>query len=201
MPVIGVTGGIGSGKTAVTDRFASHGIDIVDADVVARVIMEPGRPALEAVKAHFGEDVLLEDGSLNRARLRQVVFANPDQRRWLEALTHPLIAEEIQQRLGSATPPYVIFASPLLTETAQSAFCDEIIVVDVPESVQLNRTMQRDSNDQAQVERIMAAQASREQRLQMADRVIDNSGTLEQLYQQVDALNASLRAQYAESGQ
>ena len=193
VPVIGITGGIGSGKTAVTDRLATLGIRIVDADVAARIIMEPGRPALKAVVQRFGEDILQDDGSLDRAQLRRIVFADPEQRRWLEALTHPLIAQEIQEQLARAEPPYVVFASPLLTETAQATFCDQIVVVDVPEQVQLERTMRRDCNEADQVKRIMSAQASREQRLKHADIVIDNGGDLRQLHEQVDALDRVLR--------
>jgi len=197
VPVVGVTGGIGSGKTAVTDRLKSHGIQIVDADIAARVIMQPGQPALAAVAERFGNGILLGDGSLDRAALRNILFADPDQRQWLEQLTHPLIAAEIQRQLGAAQPPYAVFVSPLLTETEQATFCDQIVVVDVPESVQLERTMSRDSNDAAQVQRIMAAQATREARIARADKVIDNSGSLEELRARVDELHRSLQAEFS----
>lgn len=191
-PVVGVTGGIGSGKTAVTDRLQELGITVVDADLAARVIMEPGRPALAAVTKHFGDDILLPGGELDRAALRKIVFADPAEREWLEALTHPLIGEEIRSQLAAAESPYVVLASPLLLETSQRAFCDLVIVVDVPESVQVERTMARDDNDEEQVRRIIAAQMPRELRLQAADEVIDNSGNLEDLLRQVDALHEQL---------
>lgn len=193
-PVVGVTGGIGSGKTAVTDRLQQLGITVVDADLAARVIMEPGRPALAAVAEHFGRDILMPDGQLDRAALRKIVFADPAERQWLEALTHPLIGEEIRSQLAAADSPYVVLASPLLLETSQRAFCDLVVVVDVPESVQVERTMARDDNDEDQVRRIIGAQMPREQRLQAADEVIDNSGNLEDLRRQVDALHDKLLA-------
>lgn len=195
-PVVGVTGGIGSGKTAVTDRLQQLGITVVDADLAARVIMEPGRPALAAVAEHFGRDILMPDGQLDRAALRKIVFADPAERQWLEALTHPLIGEEIRSQLAAADSPYVVLASPLLLETSQRAFCDLVVVVDVPESVQVERTMARDDNDEDQVRRIIGAQMPREQRLQAADEVIDNSGNLEDLRRQVDALHDKLLARF-----
>ena len=195
--VVGITGGIGSGKTAVTDHFARLGITIVDADLAARVIMEPGRPALTAVTEHFGENILLPDGNLDRAALRSVVFADPQQRHWLERLTHPLIAEEIAVQLKAASSAYVMFASPLLLETAQRDFCDYILLVDVPESVQLSRTMARDNNDEARVRRIMAAQMDRQERRSRADEIIDNSGTLQELQDKVQALHQQLLNRYS----
>lgn len=193
-PVIGITGGIGSGKTAVTERLHQLGITVVDADVAARVIMEPGGPALAAVAEHFGNDVLLADGRLDRAALRKIVFADPAERQWLETLTHPLIGEEIRHQLSAANSPYVVLASPLLLESSQRSFCDRVIVVDVPEALQVERTMARDDNDEEQVRRIIAAQMPREKRLAAADEVIDNSGSLEQLLRQVDALHQKLLA-------
>lgn len=189
MFVVGVTGGIGSGKTAVTEAFIHLGIDIVDADLASRVVVEPGTPALASIAEHFGTNILLPDGSLDRAALRRIIFANSSEKRWLEQLLHPLIAMEIGRQLAAADSPYVIFVSPLLVESQQSAFCDRIAVVDVPEAMQLQRTMTRDANDADQVRRIMASQASREQRLQRADDVIDNSGSLEQLHERVAALH------------
>ncbi len=196
-PVVGITGGIGSGKTAVTDQLQQLGILVVDADLAARVIMEPGRPALAAVAERFGNDILLPDGQLDRAALRRLVFADPEQRRWLEQLTHPLIGEEILHQLAAADSPYVVLSSPLLLETGQKDLCQWIVVVDVPEAVQLERTMRRDDNDEAQVRRIMAAQLPRAERLARADAVIDNGGSLEDLRAQVEALHADLMRRYA----
>jgi len=187
--VVGVTGGIGSGKSAVTARFERLGITVVDADVVARIIVEPGKPALAAIAGHFGADILQADGTLDRAALRARVFADEADRHWLEQLTHPLIGQEIVDQLGAARSPYVILSSPLLVETSQKALVDCIVVVDVPEALQLQRTMQRDGNDEAQVKRIMAAQSARAARLERADIVIDNSRSLEELDQTVAELH------------
>ena len=194
--VVGVTGGIGSGKTVATDHFASLGITIVDADLAARVIMEPGQPALAAVAERFGADMLLDDGNLDRARMRELVFRDSSQRQWLEALTHPLIGEEIAHQLQAATSAYAILASPLLLETAQKGLCDCVVVVDVPESVQLQRTMTRDENDEAQVRRIIEVQMPRQQRLDLADYVLDNSGSLQELQAAVEALHRDLLTRF-----
>lgn len=187
--VIGLTGGIGSGKTAVSDHFQHLGIDVIDADVAARAVVEPGRPALQAIADHFGAGVLQADGSLDRAQLRQQVFSNPEERRWLEQLTHPMIREEIARGLAAARSPYCLLVSPLLVESGQKAFVRRILVVDVPEAVQLERTAARDNNSAEQVKAIMAAQASREQRLSYADDVISNDGSLAQLHARVEALH------------
>lgn len=192
--VVGITGGIGSGKSAVTDRLAQLGITIVDADVAARVVVEPGQPALAAIKDHFGSEVIQQDGSLDRAALRKIVFEHPDERQWLESVTHPAIREEITRQLDSADSPYVVLSSPLLLEASQNSFADLVVVVDVPESVQLERTMKRDDNNAELVHQIMAAQLNRDDRLGAADMVIDNSGSLENLYQQVDLLHEQLVA-------
>lgn len=189
MFVVGVTGGIGSGKTAVTNLFAELGITIVDADLCARIVVEPGRPALTEIVEHFGSGILQADGTLDRAAMRKRVFLDPDDRRALERITHPRIGEEIRKQLREAESPYAILVSPLLIEGDQHELCNRILVVDVPESVQLQRTMQRDSNDAEQVKRIIASQASREQRLSRADDVIENTGTLDDLRAQVAALH------------
>lgn len=190
--VVGITGGIGSGKSAVTARLEKRGITVVDADVVSRVIVEPGRPALAAIAHHFGQTILLPDGNLDRAALRTQVFADEEQRHWLEKLTHPLIAEEIVAQLAASESPYTLLSSPLLLETAQSGLTQCVVVVDVTEELQVSRTMNRDSNDEAQVRRIIEAQMKREQRLKLADIVIDNSTTLAALDRAVDTLHEQL---------
>lgn len=187
--VVGITGGIGSGKSAVTRRLEQHGITVVDADVAARIVVEPGRPALAAIAAHFGAGILQADGTLDRAALRARVFLDESERRWLEQLTHPLIGQEIVDQINASRSPYTVLSSPLLLDTSQKALADCVVVVDVPEALQLERTMVRDSNDQAQVQRIMAAQMSRDARLALADIVIDNSGSLADLELQVDELH------------
>ena len=197
--VIGITGGIGSGKSAVTDRFEQHGITVVDADKAARVIVEPGRPALASIAEHFGDTILLPDGTLNRAALRTKVFADDNERHWLEQLTHPLIGQEILDQLAAATSPYTILSSPLLLETSQKSLTDLVVVVDVPEEIQLARTVARDDNDEAQVKRIMAAQMSRSERLEKADIVIDNNRGLAELDELVGELHKEFLAR-AEAG-
>jgi dephospho-CoA kinase len=187
--IIGVTGGIGSGKTAVSDRFGERGITVVDADIASRAVVEPGRPALSAIAEHFGDEVISPNGSLDRALLRQKVFADEAERKWLEQLTHPLIRDEIINGLEQATSPYALLVSPLLVESGQSELTQRILVIDVDEAVQLKRTMARDDNPEAQVKAIMAAQASRETRLDYADDVIHNSGSLDDLNQQIEQLH------------
>lgn len=194
MFVVGITGGIGSGKSAVSDRFKRLGIKVVDADIASREVVKPGKPALVAISQHFGSDVIQADGSLDRARLRSLVFADPNERIWLERLLHPLINEYLRQELASATSPYAILVSPLMMETGQSRFTHRMLVVDVPEHVQLARTMARDSNNEAQVKAIMAAQASREARLATADDVIQNDAGFEAL----DAAVMQLHERYLE---
>jgi dephospho-CoA kinase len=189
MFVIGITGGIGSGKTAVTNLFAELGITVVDADIAARIVVEPGRPALAAIAERFGPTMLKTDGTLDRAAMRTRIFSNPEDKLWLEQLLHPRISAEIQHQLKSANSAYVILVSPLLIEGDQHKFCQRILVVDVPEEMQLQRTIQRDKNDAEQVKRIIASQATREQRLQRADDVIENTGSLEQLRKEVEQLH------------
>lgn len=201
MLVIGLTGGIGSGKTAASDHFSHLGIEIVDADIASRVVVEPGKPALTQIAEHFGEAILLADQTLNRAALREKIFANPDDKKWLEALLHPLIAEEITRGLAAATSPYVIFVSPLLIESDQKSFCNRLLVIDVPEQLQLERTTKRDNNDEAQVKRIIASQASRQQRLDLADDVIDNTNGLDELLAKVENMHQQYLQLAAETPQ
>lgn len=187
--IIGLSGGIGSGKTAVSDRFAQRHITVVDADIIAREVVEPGNAALERIREHFGDDMLDSHGKLRRAALRQRIFSEPDEKQWLESLLHPLIAEKTLEQLSNIASPYGLYVSPLLVEGGQKALCDRLLVVDVSESTQLRRTMTRDDNDRSQVERIMASQASRQQRLDAADDVLDNSGDLASLDSKVEALH------------
>lgn len=187
--IIGLSGGIGSGKTAVSDRFAQRHITVVDADIIAHEVVEPGSAALERIREHFGDDMLDSHGKLRRAALRQRIFSEPDEKQWLESLLHPLIAEKTLEQLSNIASPYGLYVSPLLVEGGQKALCDRLLVVDVSESTQLRRTMTRDDNDRSQVERIMASQASRQQRLDAADDVLDNSGDLASLDSKVEALH------------
>jgi dephospho-CoA kinase len=190
--IIGLTGGIGSGKTAVSDRFTALGIHVVDADIAARTVVEPNKPAWLDIKEYFGADVLLADQTLNRAWLRQQVFADQEKRKKLEEFTHPRIRDEIIRDLNSSKSAYTLLASPLLIESGQAALVSKIIVVDVPEAIQIERTCSRDNNDIEQVKRIIAAQLPREQRLSHADWVIDNSQPLETLDSRIEALHEEL---------
>lgn len=192
--VVGITGGIGSGKSAVTDYLETKGITVVDADKVARVVVKPGTSGLAAIAEHFGSDILLPDGGLDRAALRKVVFDNPDERKALEGITHPRIREEIARQLSEASSPYVVLASPLLLESGQNSFANYVVVVDVPESVQLSRTMARDDNNEQLVKSIMAAQLDRKTRLSRADTSISNNNSLDELYARVDELHEDLLA-------
>ena len=192
MLVVGITGGIGSGKSAVTDYLETLGITVVDADKVARVVVEPGTSGLAAITEHFGMDVLLASGGLDRAALRKIVFDNHNERKVLEEITHPRIRDEIIRQLSEASSPYVVLSSPLLLESGQNTLADYVVVVDVPEEVQLKRTMARDDNSEALVKQIMAAQLDRQTRLSRADASIMNDTSLQELYERVEALHEDL---------
>lgn len=188
--ILGLTGGIGSGKSAVATHFGNLGVHLVDADHAARWVVEPGRPALALITEHFGSDVLQADGQLDRATLRQRIFEHPEERRWLENLLHPLIGEEIVRDLASAQSPYAILVSPLLIESGQHRMTQRVLVVDAPEAVQIQRTMARDKVSEEQVGAILKAQASREKRLEAADDVLINDRDLEWLQREVERLHA-----------
>ena len=196
--VVGLTGGIGSGKSAVADRFEQLGIAVVDADRLARVVVEPGQPALLRIVEHFGDQVLDKGGALNRAHLRERVFADPAERKWLEDLLHPRIAIEIFKGLREATSPYVVLVSPLLLEARQDTLASRVLVVDVEESLQVARTMKRDGNSNEQVRAIMEAQMDRAARRARADDLVSNNGTLAELHAAVDALHARYLVMAAE---
>lgn len=194
MKIVGLTGGIGSGKSTVTRLFGEHGVHWVDADDVAREVVEPGTPALERISEHFGKNILTSEGALDRAQLRGIVFEKPEERVWLESLLHPIIREELIRQLNPENYQlsYVLLVSPLLLETDQHELVDRIIVIDVPEETQIERTMARDTNSREQVKRIIAAQMSREDRLARADEVIDNNRPLDEVTRQVRELHERL---------
>jgi dephospho-CoA kinase len=192
MYVIGLTGGIGSGKSTVASRFEKLGIEIVDADLLSREVVKPASPALQEITQHFGADILTASGELDRGRLRQIVFANPAERHWLEALLHPLIADLIRQRIAGCDSPYCLLVSPLLLETQQQALVDRVLVVDVSEQTQLKRVRHRDGSDETTIRAIIATQIDRQQRLQAADDVLNN----EQSQTDVDAQIAGLHSRY-----
>jgi dephospho-CoA kinase len=171
---VGLTGGIGSGKSTVANAFAALGITVVDADLVARDVVAPGSEALAQICVHFGPQVLTADGQLDRGKLRQIVFADPAAKHWLNQLLHPRIRQQMLQQLDSAASPYSLLVAPLLLENQLNLLVDVVLVVDVAPQTQLSRTMQRDQNSAELVQSIMAAQCSRAERLAAADYVIDN---------------------------
>lgn len=187
--VIGLTGGIGSGKSVAAESFAAHGVPVIDADVLARELVAPGCPALEEIHRAFGPSVLTASGELDRRRLRELVFADEQRRHELEAILHPRVYAEIAHRLAALDAPYAVTVVPLLLETAGWELVDRILVVDAPEELQLSRATARDGTSREAVARILAAQIPREQRLALADDVLTNDGDLASLAHQVDALH------------
>ncbi len=194
---IGLTGGVASGKSALEREFTARGIFVADADLIARQIVEPGQPALAAVTAHFGHSVLAADGRLDRARMRALVFADEPARRALEAILHPVIRRTVQDQCRDADSLYAIAAIPLLAEgggRARYPWLDRILVVDAPPALQKARLMQRDGIDEALAERMLAAQASRAERLALADDIVVNDRSLAQLQQAAAELDTRYRA-------
>jgi dephospho-CoA kinase len=189
MLIIGLTGGIGSGKSTVADYFAQQGTPVIDGDQLARELVAPGSPALGEIARSFGLNILQPDGTLNRPQLRRRVFADPSQRRRLEAILHPRIYAEMHRRTQELRAPYCIWVIPLLLETGQTALVDRVLVVDTPESLQRERVLSRDGVDQDTLEAILRSQASRPERLRAADDVIVNNADLAHLQQQVTALH------------
>ena len=187
--VLGLTGGIASGKSAAAQRFAELGVHVVDADQASRWVVEPGRPALARLQEHFGADIIQADGRLDRAALRTLIFEDADERRWVEALLHPLIAREIADSLASATSPYAVFVSPLMVESGQMRITQRLLVIDAPETLRIERTLLRDHTSPEQVQAILKAQASREERLRHADDVVVNDRDLAWLQSEVDRLH------------
>lgn len=192
--VVGLTGGIGSGKSEVCRLFSELCIPIVDADIVAREVVKPGSHALEKIRAHFGDKILLNsnDGAipaLNRQMLREIIFADHTEKKWLEALLHPLINVAIRTQLAVLSGPYIILASPLLLETEQHRLVDRVLVIDASEELQMRRASARDSNNVAQIKAIMNTQLSRGERLARADDIIENEGSLADLNEQVKRLH------------
>jgi dephospho-CoA kinase len=186
---IGLTGGIASGKSTVAQRFAELGVPVIDADESSRIVVAPGQPALVELTKRFGAGVLNGDGELDRRALRNLVFADPQLRRNLEAILHPLIRVDMEHRAGAAVGPYLVMAIPLLVESRNPGRLDRILVVDVDEDEQLRRVMVRDSTTLEEARAILDAQAPRAARLKAADDVIVNSGTVADLRRAVDGLH------------
>ncbi|QHB31429.1 dephospho-CoA kinase [Yersinia canariae] len=190
--IVALTGGIGSGKSTVADAFANLGVPLVDADIIARQVVEPGMPALANIASRYGETILHTDGTLNRAALRAKIFSEPQEKAWLNSLLHPLIQQETQRQLASINALYVLWVVPLLVENGLHHRANRVLVVDVAPEIQLARTMARDGITRQQAEHILASQVSRQQRLASADDIIDNSGDPIVIAPQV----ASLHQQY-----
>jgi len=186
---VGLTGGIGSGKSTVSDMFASLGVPIIDSDVIAREVVEPDRTGLQQIVARFGSETLNPDGTLNRQHLRNLVFDDADSRKDLEQILHPLIRERSNEHLAKLNTPYAILSIPLLVETGLTAEVDRVLVVDCTEQTQIERICKRDGITPDQARAILAAQSSRSKRLEAADDVIDNDQPLVELRRSVDALH------------
>lgn len=188
---VGLTGGIASGKSAIAEMFAALGVAVIDTDVIAREVVQPGEPALDEIRAKFGDQMILASGKLDRSAMRQLVFADTPAREKLEAILHPRIRESAVQQAAAAGGEYQLIVVPLLAESPIRDFVDRILVVDCREDVQIQRLLARDTESEEQARRILAAQASREQRLAIADDVILNDGDVEQARPQVGALHAA----------
>ena len=178
--VVGLTGGIGSGKSTIGDLFLALGVPVIDADIIARKVVEKGSPLLAELVSHFGIDVLTEQEELNRAKLREIIFSHPDKKTWLNQLLHPAIRNEMLAQVEQCQQPYVILMVPLLIENNLIHLCDRILVVDVLPETQIERATKRDNNKAEIIQNIMASQVSREKRLSYADDIIDNNQPLEQ---------------------
>ena len=189
MFVVGLTGGIGTGKSVVAKLFAENGVPIIDADVIAREMTEPNSPAYHAIVKHFENSILLPDKTLNRPKLRQIIFTDTNQRIWLENLLHPLIRKKMEQQIKNMSEPYCIAVIPLLFEVEFYFFINRTLVVDAPEKIQIDRIMARDNISKPQIKAILKAQANREQRLARAQDIIINDKDPEDLVPQVKLLH------------
>ena len=186
---VGLTGGIGSGKTTVSDLFAELGVDVIDTDEIARALTAKAQPAMRQIEEQFGRDVIADDGALNRDRMREIVFDDPNARKTLQNILHPLIRAEVQRRLIASGKQYSLVVVPLLVESRGYNFAERVLVVDCSEEQQIERVMQRSGLTREQVEAIMATQASRNERLAAAHDVISNDGTIAALRAQVEELH------------
>ncbi|MCE9679883.1 dephospho-CoA kinase [Shewanella sp. AS1] len=187
--IVGLTGGIGSGKTTVANLFAELGIDLVDADIVSREVVAKGTPGLQKIVEHFGDEILLADGELNRSVLREKIFNTPSEREWLNNLLHPMIRQKMLNQLQKANSPYAILVVPLLFENGLDSLVNCTLVIDISPELQTKRTMERDGVSAQQVQNIMGSQASRAEKLAKADDVIDNQGTISELTSKVVSLH------------
>tara|TARA_B100000586_G_C19893969_1_gene336210 strand:- start:45 stop:644 length:600 start_codon:yes stop_codon:yes gene_type:complete len=187
--VLGLTGGIGSGKSAVSAMFEEFGIQVVDADIVAREVVEPGSLGLKKITEHFGDEILTSNGTLDRANLRAIIFADESQKQWLNNLLHPLIRESMLTQLKQATSHYVILVAPLLFENGLEKYCNHTLLIDVPVDVQITRTTARDNVSVELAEQIIASQMSRADKKQKAGDILDNNRPLEEVKADVQKLH------------
>ena len=192
--IVGLTGGIGSGKSTVSRGFQKLGIASVDADYASRAVVEPGMPALSEIAQHFGDNFLLANGELDRAALRAVIFADTEEKAWLERLLHPLIRDWIVGQLQSAKGPYVILESPLLFETNQFELVNTVLLIDLPVELQLERASMRDSSETEQIQHIIDSQMSREEKLSKADWIFDNALNQDTMTKRIETLHAEFLA-------
>lgn len=195
---IGLTGGIASGKSTVADMFAEFGVPVIDTDVIAREVVQPGQPALEEIRATFGTDVITSDGNLDRAAMRRIVFADEAARHRLEAIVHPRIREVTQQQAEKAIGEYQVIVVPLLVESPLRTFVDRVLVVDCAVETQVERLLERDAESAEQARRMIAAQISRKERLAAADDIISNDGDLRNTREQVLVLHEAYLREAAE---
>jgi len=192
--IVGLTGGIGSGKSTVSHGFQKLGIAAVDADYASRAVVEPGMPALSEIAQHFGDNFLLANGELDRAALRAVIFADAEEKAWLERLLHPLIRDWIMGQLQSAKGPYVILESPLLFETNQFQLVNTVLLIDLPVELQLERASMRDSSEIEQIQHIIDSQMSRKEKLSKADWIFDNALNQNTMTKRIETLHAEFLA-------
>ena len=188
---IGLTGGIGSGKTTVANLFAEQGAPVIDADEISRFLVEPGQPALARIIKQFGARVLKKNGTLDRKRLKDIVFSCPEQKKLLESMIHPLVYQEMRKRIETLNSTYVILCIPLLLETKMESFVDRVLVVDCPVETQFNRVKERDQLSEHIISLIILSQVSREKRISSANDIIENTGDASQLADKVKKLHNS----------
>ncbi|AZZ99552.1 dephospho-CoA kinase [Pseudoalteromonas sp. R3] len=195
--ILGLTGGIGAGKTTVSDFLNRLGIVVVDADIVAREVVEPGSDGLAAIVTHFGEQILTTEGTLDRQALRETIFSDEKEKLWLNTLLHPMIREQLLAQLTRAQSDYVILSAPLLFENGLEQYCDKTLLVDVPVEVQIARTCKRDNSQRQQIERIIEAQMSRADKRDKADFILDNDQPIEAMHKQLNTLHQTFLQQAA----
>ena len=186
---VGLTGGIGSGKSTAADFFRQQGIEVIDLDQIARQVVEPGSPALDHISEHFGADILTNSGALDRQKLGSIIFNDASEKYWLEALLHPLINLEMEKRVANSTSAYVVIEIPLLAENGRHKDVDRVLVIDAEQQTQLERAKAREAQSEDQIKKIIGLQASRQDRNALADEIVDNHGSLAELHQKLESIH------------